>query len=162
MPHGLEPQPSARPDYNQRHSKKNQQDADHITARKPLVEHHDTYEQCRKRLQRPENGSRRGTDVPDGFRNGHHGYQGREQSQSQRIHPLRSFRKPLQIHPSAQAAELGLGTCIMGWFDEKKVKKLLGIKGKRVPLLISLGYPAGETRKKARKSLEEMSSWNQY
>ena len=64
-------------------------------------------------------------------------------------------------HFCLQAAELGLGTCIMGWFDEKKVKKLLGIKGKRVPLLIS-GYPAGETRKKARKSLEEMSSWNQY
>ena len=65
-------------------------------------------------------------------------------------------------HFCLQAAELGLGTCIMGWFDEKKVKKLLGIKGKRVPLLISLGYPAGGTRKKARKSLEEMSSWNQY
>ena len=65
-------------------------------------------------------------------------------------------------HFCLQAAELGLGTCIMGWFDENKVKKLLGIKGKRVPLLISLGYPAGETRKKARKSLEEMSSWNQY
>ena len=65
-------------------------------------------------------------------------------------------------HFCLQAAELGLGTCIMGWFDEKRVKKLLGIKGKRVPLLISLGYPAGETRKKARKSLEEMSSWNQY
>ncbi len=65
-------------------------------------------------------------------------------------------------HFCLQAAELGLGTCIMGWFDEKKVKKLLGIKGKRVPLLISLGYPAGESRKKARKSLEEMSSWNQY
>ena len=65
-------------------------------------------------------------------------------------------------HFCLQAAELGLGTCIMGWFDEKKVKKLLCIKGKRVPLLISLGYPAGETRKKARKSLEEMSSWNQY
>ena len=65
-------------------------------------------------------------------------------------------------HFCLQAAELGLGTCIMCWFDEKKVKKLLGIKGKRVPLLISLGYPAGETRKKARKSLEEMSSWNQY
>ena len=65
-------------------------------------------------------------------------------------------------HFCLQAAELGLGTCIMGWFDEKKVKKLLGIKGKRVPLLISLGYPAVETRKKARKSFEEMSSWNQY
>lgn len=65
-------------------------------------------------------------------------------------------------HFCLQAAELGLGTCIMGWFDEKKVKKLLGIKGKRVPLLISLGYPAGETRQKVRKSLEDMSSWNKY
>ena len=64
-------------------------------------------------------------------------------------------------HFCLQAAELGLGTCIM-LVRRKEVKKLLGIKGKRVPLLISLGYPAGETRKKARKSLEEMSSWNQY
>lgn len=65
-------------------------------------------------------------------------------------------------HFCLQAAELGLGTCIMGWFDEKKVKKLLGIGNKRVPLLISLGHPDTETRKKARKSLEEMSSWNKY
>ena len=27
-----------------------------------------------------------------------------------------------------QAADLGLGTCIMGWFDEKKIKKILGVK----------------------------------
>ena len=26
-----------------------------------------------------------------------------------------------------QAADLGLGTCIIGWFDEKKIKKILGI-----------------------------------
>ncbi len=65
-------------------------------------------------------------------------------------------------HFCLQAAELGLGTCIMGWFDEKKVKKLLGIGSKRVPLLVSLGYPAGETRRKARKALDEMSSWNKY
>lgn len=65
-------------------------------------------------------------------------------------------------HFCLQAAELGLGTCIMGWFDEKKVKKLLGIKNKRVPLLITLGYPAGETRRKIRKSLADMSSWNKY
>lgn len=65
-------------------------------------------------------------------------------------------------HFCLQASELGLGTCIIGWFDEKKVKKLLGINNKRVPLLISLGYAEGETRKKSRKSLEEMSSWNQY
>lgn len=65
-------------------------------------------------------------------------------------------------HFCLQAAELGLGTCIMGWFDEKKVKNLLGIKNKRVPLLITLGYPAGETRRKIRKSLDDMSSWNKY
>lgn len=65
-------------------------------------------------------------------------------------------------HFCLQAAELGIGTCIMGWFDEKKVKKLLGIKNKRVPLLITLGYPAGETRRKIRKSLDDMSSWNKY
>ena len=50
----------------------------------------------------------------------------------------------------------------MGWFNEKKVKELLGIRGKRVPLLVSLGYPAGENRKKIRKSMDEMSSWNKY
>ncbi len=65
-------------------------------------------------------------------------------------------------HFCLQAAELGLGTCIMGWFDEKKVKKLLGINGKRVPLLVSLGYPAGENRRKIRKTMEEMSCWNKY
>jgi nitroreductase len=62
-----------------------------------------------------------------------------------------------------QAADIGLGTCIIGWFDEKKVKKLLHIPDKkRVPLLISVGYSEARTRKKIRKSLEEMSSWNRY
>lgn len=62
-----------------------------------------------------------------------------------------------------QAADLGLGTCIIGWFDEKKVKKLLYINSnKRVPLLISLGYPNSATKNKIRKPIEEMSSWNRY
>ena len=65
-------------------------------------------------------------------------------------------------HFCLQAAELGLGTCIMGWFDEKKVKNILHIPNKRVPLLISLGYPDSATRKKSRKELDEMSSWNKY
>ena len=62
-----------------------------------------------------------------------------------------------------QATDLGLGTCIIGWFDEKKVKALLHIdRNKRVPLLISLGYSESPTRKKIRKPIEEMSSWNRY
>lgn len=65
-------------------------------------------------------------------------------------------------HFCLQASELGLGTCILGWFDEKKVRKLLNIGKRRVPLLITVGYPDGSVRKKVRKSLDEMSCWNAY
>lgn len=66
-------------------------------------------------------------------------------------------------HFCLQAAEEGLGTCILGWFDEKKAARILGVhKGKRIPLLITLGHPDCEIRKKIRKPLEEMSSWNSY
>ena len=66
-------------------------------------------------------------------------------------------------HFCLQAAELGLGTCILGWFNEKKVKELLQVpKTKRVPLLISLGYSEARTRDKTRKSMEEICSWNKY
>ena len=41
-------------------------------------------------------------------------------------------------HLCLQAAEEGIGTCILGWFNEKKTKKLLSIpKLKRVELIIS-------------------------
>lgn len=62
-----------------------------------------------------------------------------------------------------QAAELGLGTCIMGWFDEKRVKKVLGVpRTRRVQLLIAVGHPDAPNRQKVRKALEEISSWNSY
>jgi nitroreductase len=67
-------------------------------------------------------------------------------------------------HFCLQAAELGLGTCILGWFDETKVKLLLNVpKSKRIDLLISVGYAADETiRPKQRKKTNEMSSRNGY
>jgi nitroreductase len=63
-----------------------------------------------------------------------------------------------------QATAEGLGTCIVGWFDEKKVKKLLNIpKSKRAELIITLGYPkTDEVRKKIRKPVEEILSFNGY
>lgn len=62
-----------------------------------------------------------------------------------------------------QVAELGLGTCIIGWFDEKKVKKLLRVeRRRRIPLLITVGYSEAKRREKNRKSIEEISSWNEY
>jgi len=68
-------------------------------------------------------------------------------------------------HFCLQAAELGLGTCMLGWFDEKKVRKLLAIpKNKRIGLLITLGYAIDgyRTRPKIRKETEEMSRYNSY
>lgn len=62
-----------------------------------------------------------------------------------------------------QARDLGLGTCIVGMFDEKRVKKLLDVSGgKRIPLLITVGYTDAPLRGKQRKSLEQISSWNRY
>ena len=67
-------------------------------------------------------------------------------------------------HFCLQAVSEGLGTCILGWFNEKKVKKLLNIpKDKRAELIITLGYPASdEIREKKRKNLEEIYSYNTY
>ncbi|MBO4738974.1 MAG: nitroreductase family protein [Bacteroidales bacterium] len=62
-----------------------------------------------------------------------------------------------------QAQELGLGTCIMGWFNEKKVKKLLHIPPyKHLALIVSMGYTDNEQRKKIRKPLSEIMRINRY
>ena len=62
-----------------------------------------------------------------------------------------------------QATAEGLGSCMIGWFDETKVKKLLNIpKSKRVPLIITIGYPEKETREKRRKDSNEVISFNRY
>ncbi|MDR3246943.1 MAG: nitroreductase family protein [Prevotellaceae bacterium] len=66
-------------------------------------------------------------------------------------------------HFCLQASDLGLGTCMIGWFNEKKVRKLLGVpSSKRIPLLITAGYRAGELREKARKKLTEVYSIDKY
>ncbi len=67
-------------------------------------------------------------------------------------------------HFCLQATAEGLGSCIMGWFDELAVKKLLGIpKNKRAELILSLGYPAKpDIRQKIRKPVQEICSFNMY
>ena len=62
-----------------------------------------------------------------------------------------------------QAKAEGIGSCIIGWFDERRIKKLLDIpKSKRVELIITLGYSLSETREKRRKPFEEIVSYNKY
>jgi nitroreductase len=62
-----------------------------------------------------------------------------------------------------QAEAEGLGSCIVGWFDEKMLRKLLSIpRTKRVELLITLGYSEAEQRTKKRKPKEEVIRYNKY
>lgn len=67
-------------------------------------------------------------------------------------------------HFCLQAAEEGLGTCMIGWFDEKAVKKHLSVPAaKSIPLLIAMGYPESQSpTKKVRRPLEAIYSFGVY
>ena len=66
-------------------------------------------------------------------------------------------------HIALAAEAEGLGSCILGWFDEKEMKQLAGIPAsKRLLLDIVIGYPAKEKRKKMRKPKEKVVSYNRY
>jgi len=62
-----------------------------------------------------------------------------------------------------QAKAEGLGSCIIGWFDESRLRKILLIpRIKKVELLITLGYSLSVQREKRRKPKEEIVSYNKY
>lgn len=67
-------------------------------------------------------------------------------------------------HFCLQATAEGLSTCILGWFDEKKIKNLLHIpKALRLELIILAGYPpTNEIRIKKRKETNQILSFNSY
>ena len=66
-------------------------------------------------------------------------------------------------HITLAAESEGLGSCILGWFDEKEIKKLVGIPmRKRLLLDIVIGYPVKDKRKKSRKPKEKVVSYNHY
>ncbi len=58
---------------------------------------------------------------------------------------------------TAEATAMGLGTCILGWFDDEKIREIAGVD-KPVRLVITLGYVHEEDtlRTKKRKSLESL------
>lgn len=58
---------------------------------------------------------------------------------------------------TAEATAQGLSTCILGWFDDEKIRKLCGIDG-TVRLVVTLGYAKeGDVlRNKKRKDLNEL------
>lgn len=60
------------------------------------------------------------------------------------------------------AAEKDLGTCMIGWYDQNKLKECLSIpEGKQVPVIIAVGYPLyKEPRLKVRRPLDNMVYFN--
>lgn len=61
----------------------------------------------------------------------------------------------LASHLTLQAAQMGLGTCILGWFDDRKLRELCGLD-RPVRLVITLGYPKDTLREKKRKTMETL------
>ena len=58
---------------------------------------------------------------------------------------------------TAEAAAQGLGSCILGWLDDEKLRRICGVDHP-VRLVVTLGYPkAGDPlRTKKRKALSEL------
>ena len=74
-------------------------------------------------------------------------------------------------HITLAATDLGLGTCWIGWFSEKKVKQLLKIPSNfKVIALLTVGYPANPSTKepkdnikpKNRKTIKDIYSLEKY
>ena len=58
---------------------------------------------------------------------------------------------------TAEATAQGLGTCILGWLDDQKIRQICGLEHP-VRLVITVGYPADTPREKKRKALEDLVS----
>ena len=56
---------------------------------------------------------------------------------------------------TAEATAQGLGTCILGWLDDEKIRQICDLQYP-VRLVITLGYAADTHRQKKRKALDEM------
>lgn len=67
-------------------------------------------------------------------------------------------------HMTLAAVEIGLGTCWIGAFDEKRIKEILNIPEKiRVVELMPIGYPANPSPvNKHRLSLDEIVKYEQW
>ncbi|MFC1501004.1 nitroreductase family protein [Elusimicrobiota bacterium] len=61
-------------------------------------------------------------------------------------------------HMALKAAELGLGTCYIGWFKGEEIKKVLKLPLTwKVECLMTLGYPDENPKPTKRKKISEIS-----
>jgi len=66
-------------------------------------------------------------------------------------------------HMTLVAVEEGLGSCWIGGFNRGRIKEILGIPDRyRVVVLLSLGYSAESPKRKPRKPLKEIISYDGF
>ncbi|HEY55513.1 MAG TPA: NAD(P)H nitroreductase [Dehalococcoidia bacterium] len=68
-------------------------------------------------------------------------------------------------HLVLEAEDLGLGTCWIGWFNERGVKSVLNIpQSKKIDILIALGYYDREKLgpEHGREPMDKIASFNSY
>lgn len=65
----------------------------------------------------------------------------------------------LAAYVTAEATAQGLGTCILGWLEDKKIREICSLDG-AVRLVITLGYASDDDklRQKKRKDIGELLS----
>lgn len=62
------------------------------------------------------------------------------------------------------ATDLGLGSIMLGWFNEQAIKNIISVPDQlSVALIIGIGYPKTQAvRKPGRYSAEQIYNWNRY
>ena len=68
-------------------------------------------------------------------------------------------------HLVLRATEMGIGTCWIGWFKEKRIKDILDIPRRvRIVSLVAAGYPreGGKVPEKRRRPLGDILSWDAW
>lgn len=68
----------------------------------------------------------------------------------------------LSAYLTAEATAQGLGSCIMGWLDDGKIREICNLT-QPVRLVIALGYPkeGDSLREKKRKAISELVSYTE-
>ncbi len=78
--------------------------------------------------------------------------------------PGREFDVAIAVdHMVLAAADEGLGTCWVGWFEREPVRQALGIpERKAVPIMVTIGYADEAPECRSRKPLDELIMLNEY
>jgi nitroreductase len=66
-------------------------------------------------------------------------------------------------HLTLRAHEMGLGTCWIGAFDERRIRTFLAIPDDRIAVIgMTVGYPAEAPEPRPRRQIDQLVHWDIY